>query len=54
MADMLLMTGMLGVWPPLTLVGLTLTRTICVLGVNVLSPLAIWLLKCVLTVISRL
>lgn len=54
MAVILLMTGMLGRWPPLTLVGLTLTRTMCVFGVNVLSPLAMWLLKCVLTVISRL
>lgn len=54
MAVILFMTGMLGRWPPLTLVGLTLTRTMWVAGVKVLSPLAMWLLKCVLTVISRL
>lgn len=50
----LFMTGMLVRWPPLTLVGLTLVRTIPVLGVNELSPLAMWLLNWAFSVTSKL
>lgn len=51
---MLFMTGIIGPTTPLTLVGLTLTRTIPVRGVNLEIPLAMWLEKCVLMVTRRL
>lgn len=51
---MLLMTGMLVIWPPETLVGLTLVRMTKVRGVKDDSPFAMWLLNSVLRVTTRL